>query len=819
MHQRFVTSAVCAAAILAVVMAPAAMAQDAPAYRMPPAPIAQILDTDPAPVPSISPDRETLALLGRSNLPSIAEVAEDDLRLAGYRINPRNNGPANSRTAWLNSLTFQDVATGEQRVVALGEGQRFIAGGWSPDSRFMAFLADAPQGLELWVAEAATGQARRLTDPVVNAAFSTALDWTPDSSAVLARLVPEGRGAAPDVTAAPTGPVIEETTGQAAPNRTYQDLLSTPGDERLFDHYFTSRLSLVPVDGSPARMVGEPGLIAGAAISPDGRHILQTRLKRPYSYNVPARLFPTDVIVTDLSGNLIHQAADLPLRDNVPTPFDSVAEGPRSVQWRADAPATLVWVEAQDGGDSRREAEVRDRVFIQAAPFDAPPQVLIDLNARYAGVDWGRDDLAMVSTRWFNTRHETRWLVDPSNPGQGRLLLERNYQDRYNDPGSPMTRPTPEGFRVMHMTPDGQGVFTTGAGATREGAFPFLGRMDLASGETERLWTSSQTHYETIAGLLDEEGRVLLTRRESLTEPPNLYVRDLDSADPRALTDFPDPAPQLAGATRETIAYTRADGVQLSGTLYLPAGYDKDRDGPLPLLMWAYPAEFTDAAVAGQVVDTGNRFVRPGGSSHLFMLTQGFAILDNPSMPIVGVDGAEPNDTYVEQLVSSAQAAVDAVVERGVADRDRIAVGGHSYGAFMTANLLAHSDLFRAGIARSGAYNRTLTPFGFQAEQRTYWEAPETYNIMSPFMHADRVNEPILLIHGADDSNSGTFPVQTERFYAALKGHGAVARYVVLPAEDHGYRARESVMHTLWEMTDWLNRYVRDAGPAAGGGR
>ena len=483
------------------------------------------------------------------------------------------------------------------------------------------------------------------------------------------------------------------------------------------------------------------------------------------------------------------------------------------MSWRADAPATLVWTEAQDGGDPRNQSEVRDRVFTLAAPFTAQPTTLIDLNERYGGVQWGDADTALVNSRWFNTRHETRYVVDPSNPGTGRVLIERNYQDRYNDPGFPVTEPNGTGFSVLRMTADGSKVLMSGAGATREGEYPFLGTMDLQSGQSERLWTSASGDYESIVGILDNDARRLVTRRETRNDPPNLYVRNLDAQAPDALTQFPDPAPQLAGMSRQLITYTRADGVQLSGTLYLPAGYDKDRDGPLPLVMWAYPAEFTDAAVAGQVVDTANRFVRPGGSSHLFLLTQGYAVLDDPSMPIIGRDGAEPNDTYIEQLSASAEAAVNAVVELGVADRDRIAIGGHSYGAFMTANLLAHTDLFRTGIARSGAYNRTLTPFGFQAEQRNYWQATETYNAMSPFTFADKVNEPILLIHGEADDNQGTFPMQSERFYAALKGNGATVRYVVLPLEAHGYRARESVGHTLWETVRWLDQYVKNAGP------
>lgn len=786
----------------------------APTYQQPPQPIAQILDSKPNPLASLSPDRRTLLLQDRSSLPTIAELAEPMLRLAGYRFNPQNNGPANSRVTWLTGLSFQTVEAGAARPVAgLPVNARLTHVSWAPNGKAVAFLLNTPTGLELWTADVASAQARRLTGPSVNAVAGSGYSWLPDASGLLVQAVPAGRRAAPDVTRPPVGPTVEETGGRAAPVRTYQDLLSDAGDEALFEHYFTSQLTIVPLNGR-ARTIGQSGVFLNASVSPDGRYILQTRVKKPYSYVVPASLFPAGVIITDLNGREVHRVADLPLRDNVPTPFDAVAPGPRSAQWRADADATLVWVEAQDGGDPRNAAEVRDRVFMLPAPFNDRPRTLIDLKERYAGVLWGRDDVAIVNSRWFNTRHETRTLVDPSNPGAGKVLVDRNYQDRYNDPGSVVVEPNARGRSTIRFTADGSRVFVEGDGATRQGEYPFLDTLDLKTGETERLWRSAQGEYETVVGVLDENGRKLVTYRETRTDPANLRLRDLDGG-VTPLTQFPDPAPQLADVKSQLITYTRDDGVQLSGTLYLPAGYDKDRDGPLPLVMWAYPAEFTDAAVAGQVVDTDNRFVRPTGISHLFLLTQGYAVLDDPTMPIIGKDGAEPNDTYIEQLSASAKAAVDAVVALGVADRDRIAVGGHSYGAFMTANLLAHTDLFKTGIARSGAYNRTLTPFGFQAEQRSYWEATETYTEMSPFTYANKVNEPILLIHGGADDNSGTFPVQSERFYAALKGNGATVRYVVLPLEAHGYRARESVGHTQWEMVTWLDRYLKPKSTAA----
>ncbi|HEX8694738.1 MAG TPA: prolyl oligopeptidase family serine peptidase [Longimicrobium sp.] len=802
----------------AALLAGTAGAQNRPAqpdgYLVPPAPIPQILAAEPTPGVSVAPGRRTLALLGRENLPGISDLSEPWLGLAGFRINPRSNGPATSRLGFLNGITFQDVEGGAKRQVRLPQGARAAYTVWSPDGSKLAFGNFTAQGIELWVADARTGQATRLLPAVLNAAAGTPFRWLPDGSGLLARRVIAGRGAEPQASRVPAGPLVQENMGRASPNRTYQDLLQSPHDERLFDYYFTAQVVRVPLSGGAPQPVGQPGVITDFSVSPSGQYVLVTRLKRPYSYLVPSSRFPYEVLVLDARGNTVKRVADIPLTDNLSPAFDAVPTGPRSVTWRSDAPATLAWVEAQDGGDPARQAAVRDRMFVLEAPFTGQPRALADLDQRYAGVVWGRDDFALVLTQWFNTRREKRWAVAPGRPGvQPRLLLERGAQDRYADPGFPVTTTTPSGHSVILFSPDGGSLYLSGEGASPKGDYPFLDRMNVASGQSERLWRAEDPYYETVVTLLTPDASRVLTRRESLTDPPNYYVRTLPGGQARAITSFPDPAPQLAGIQRQLVTYRRADGVQLSATLYLPPGYDPQRDGRLPVLMWAYPTEFRDAASAGQVQDSPNRFSRPGGISHLFLLTQGYAIFDNPTMPIVGEGEKEPNDTYIEQLVASAQAAVDKVVEMGVGDRDRIGIGGHSYGAFMTANLLAHSDLFRAGIARSGAYNRTLTPFGFQAEQRTYWQATDTYTRMSPFTYANRINEPILMIHGEMDDNSGTFPIQSERMYAALKGHGATVRYVVLPYEAHGYRARESTLHTLAEMVRWMDRYVKNAGP------
>ncbi|VVT18809.1 Glutamyl peptidase. Serine peptidase. MEROPS family S09D [Sphingomonas sp. EC-HK361] len=787
----------------------AAASGEAPStgYHRAPAAIAKILETPPTPAVVVSPDHRTLAIIGRENLPTIANMSKPILRLAGYRIDPATNGPAEVRVNWGNALSFKDVASGKTVQVKLPAGTRFASPDWSPDGTRLAIVVQEPNGLALWIAD--RGGAARPLARGLNAAFGSSFAWTPDSRAIIARKVVANRGAPPVETATPTGPIVQESSRRMSAARTYEDLLANETDERLFDYYFTGQLTRIDATSGAATPIGQPGLYTSFSMSPDGRYLLTEKLKRPYSYLLPASFFPTEIAVSTIDGQPVKMLVDRPLADDLPVDFDATVKGPREAEWRGDAPATLVWAEALDGGDPKAKLPFHDRLLMQAAPFTAPPVELGKTVSRYATTMWGDDGFALVVDREWKTRTERRYAVTPSAPGEAKLLLTRNYQDQYGDPGFPITKENAAGKAVMRFTPDHQAVFASGEGATKAGAFPFLARMPIAGGAQTRLWTARAPYYESVVSLLDDKGTRILTRRESAKLAPNYMIRSVRGGSAKAVTDFPDPAPVFAGVTQRTITYKRADGLPLSGTLYLPAGYDAKRDGPLPTLLWAYPSEYTDAKVAGQTVDQGNRFTRPRGISHLFLLTQGYAVLDDPAMPIIGENGAEPNDTYVKQLQEDAQAAVDAVVKLGVGDRARMAVGGHSYGAFMTANLLAHTDLFRAGIARSGAYNRTLTPFGFQAEQRTYWQATPTYTEMSPFTYANRIKTPILLIHGGADDNSGTFPIQSERMYAALKGNGATVRYVVLPNEPHGYRALESTEETLWQMTDWLDKYVK----------
>lgn len=794
------------AALLFVCFLPATAQEPALTYQTPDDAITTIVDAPLTPQISLSPDQGTLLIIELQSLPTIAELAEPELRLAGYRIKPATFGP--SRSWYATGLSLQSLSGGDAtHISGIPKNARIGAPTWSPDGSRIAFTNTTGSGIELWVANVAAGSAKRLTERTLNLTAGLRPQWLSDSRTIVAPLRQKKLGPPPQRPAAPLGPTVQQNLGEVRPARTYQDLLTDTHDKGLFTYYFTSQLAMIGVNGN-VEEIGDPAIVVEFSPSPDGEHILVSSLTRPFSYTVPASRFPRVIAVYGRDGELERELLRKPLQDKIPLAFGSVETGPRDYAWRADAPATLVWAEAQDGGDAGSDAEVRDHIYMQPWPLRSEPRLLAALSQRFGGVSWGNDDAALITSWWWPTRNVRVWRARPGSPkAEPDVVHEYSWQDRYNDPGTPVMTTNRYGQEVLRFGSDGQ-IFLIGEGASDEGDRPFVDAWNLDTGESTRLFRSSAPFYEEPETVLSDDGQKLLTRREAISTPPNYFVRDVATDDMTQVTSFPHPTPQLDGVSKELIRFPREDGVMLTGTLYLPPGYDKDTDGPLPTVLWAYPTEYKSADAAGQVTDSPYRFVRVGWWSPLVWLTRGYAVLDDPSMPIIGEDDAEPNDTYVEQLVASAKAAIDAVVERGVGDRERVAIGGHSYGAFMTANLLAHSDLFAAGIARSGAYNRSLTPFGFQAEERTFWEAPEIYFAMSPFMHADKINEPMLMIHGELDNNSGTFPMQSERMFDALKALGATTRLVMLPYESHGYRARESILHMMWETQRWLDRYV-----------
>ena len=780
-------------------------------YQLPPKIMADIVDAPATPSVNIGPKSKWMLILSRPNLPSIEEVSQPKLRIAGIRINPKTNGP--SRQWFYTGIKIKNIFSAEEKTVELPDDARISNLEWSPNGKWIAFTLTKQDKIELWTVEINSAAARKLTNAKINETRATPFVWLSDNKTLICATVPENREKAPQQLLTPSGPVIQQNLGKIAPARTYQDLLKNPHDESLFDYYLTSQLKQITLDGETSP-INKPAIYDGFYPSPDGKYLLVETIHRPYSYILPVYRFPLKIGVWDLKGNLIYQVADLPLAEEIPVGFNAVRKGRRSVYWRADAPATLYWAEAQDKGDPNKEAEIRDKIFMLAAPFTVEPEPLISLSLRFNGINWSAGKLALVYEYWWRTRNVKTWIVQPdSRKSKPRILFDRSYEDRYSDPGRPVTKPNAEGFSVLFSHDKGKSLFLIGTGASPEGDRPFVDKLNLKNLKTKRLWRSAAPYYERPVTPIDKKGYQFITRRESKTEPPNYFLRNWKQDELKQLTSFPHPTPQLKNVQKEIIRYERDDAVQLTGTLYLPEDYSKG-DGPLPVLMWAYPREFKSAKAAGQMRGSPYQFIRVRWSSPTLWLTQGYAILDGPTMPIIGEGDSQPNDTYVKQLVASAKAAIDELARRGVGDSNRVAIGGHSYGAFMTANLLAHSDLFAAGIARSGAYNRTLTPFGFQAEERTYWQAPEIYYNMSPFMHAPKVNEPILLIHGEADNNSGTFPLQSRRYYHALKGLGATVRLVFLPHESHSYRARESVMHVLWEQNQWLEKYVKNKAEA-----
>lgn len=780
--------------------------QESLKYQLPPADIVRIVDAPQTPAVSVSPDKQNMVTVEKPPIITIAELSAEELRIAGIRINPANNGP--SRMTYNKGFRIIDIdGTDPREIAGMPRDPNLGFPLWSNDGKKFSFTNTLPAGIELWICDIVSLKASKIAENL-NMTFGSRIIWLPDNNSVVYLITNPGRGPVPVRSPVPEGPVVQENLGKQGQAATFQDLLKDQVDETIFEYYAGSQLMLW--DGTASVKVGKPCMITDVAPSPDGNYLMVTTMHRPFSYIVPYYLFPSVTQIWDLKGNIVKTLNEAPLTENLPRGYDMVLTGPRNYDWRSDKPATVYWVEALDSGDYRNEMKYHDQVYILDAPFTGSPVKYIATEKRFGGITWGSEKFALISESLSKTRMRVVSSFDPSDPEKTiKKIYDYNSDDRYNNPGRFMTDQNIYGRDVLLFADKGKSLILTGNGASPEGDRPFIDKYDIATGETSRLWRSEAPYYESVVTLLDISKGLILTTRQSITEVPNYFIRNLRNGRLAQVTKFENPYPQLAGIHKELVKYKRNDGLDLSFTLYLPAGYNKEKDGPLPTLLWAYPREYNDPSAAGQVSGSPYAFTRISPASALVYVTQGYAVLMDAAFPIVGSEGKEPNDTFIEQLVANAEAAVNKAVEMGVTDPKRVAVSGHSYGAFMTANLLAHSRIFAAGIAESGAYNRTLTPFGFQNERRSYWEAPDIYNGMSPFMHADKIKDPIMLIHGMADNNSGTFPIQSERLYAALKGHGAVVRLVLLPDESHGYAARETILHKHREVLNWMDKYVK----------
>jgi dipeptidyl aminopeptidase/acylaminoacyl peptidase len=726
------------------------------------------------------------------------------------RIDPSTN--IGSRTTYYNDIKVQRIADGSNdvdQVSGLPAKPLLANFSWSPEHDKMAFTHTSENGVELWVLDIENAEASKLTGPFINANMRSVINWFKDGEALLVKMLPSDRKLLIDTeNAIPAGPTISVSDGKKAQNRTYQDLLKNPNDEFNFEQLARSSLVMVGLDGSETAWM-ETAMYTGISFSPDGEYVMVTKIDKPFSYLVPYNRFPTITTVYTKDAEYVNEVLRIPLIEDLPKGFMAAIKGRRYLSWRADKPSTLTYAVALDEGDPANEVPFRDEVFELEAPFKGVGRSLFKTINRFSGITWGNEKVALASDYWWNTRNSKTYLFNPSKPGEEpRIIWDRNYQEVYSDPGDPVTKRNEFGRYVLAL--NGMKAFLIGAGYSERGQFPFVDQLNLKNMETERLYESSFTNKLENLYDYDPETDQLLVRIESPSEYPNYYFRNLKKNELVQITSFENPFKGLESVHKELINYKRDDGLELSGTLYLPVGYDMDKKEKKPMILWAYPREYKDKSSAGQTTSNPNRFTYPSYGSPVYWVTRGYVVLDGAAFPIVGEGEDEPNDSFRSQLVANAKAAIDAVDAMGYIDRNKVAVGGHSYGAFMVANLLSHSDLFAAGIARSGAYNRTLTPFGFQSEERSYWEAPDVYYTMSPFMHADKMNAPLLLIHGEADNNSGTYPMQSTRYFNALKGLGGTARLVMLPKESHGYRAKESVLHVLWEQDQWLEKWLKE---------
>lgn len=788
-----------------------AKAQDAINYQMPPKAMADLLLAKPTPSVSVDSKAEWMLLIDRNSYPSVEELARPELRIAGLRINPNNFAP--SRQLFVaNNFTLKNIKT-NQTFPVTGLPSPLLAGipSWSPDEKKIVFTQTNANSVDLYEIDVAMHKALKLNKKPLNVVLGSGLTWE-DNNTVVYRVTVKPASIAPTKPLMPKGPTIQQNLGKAAPSATFEDLIKSPYDEQLFEFYATAQL--VQNKNGIETAIGKPAIYTTVALSPDKKYFLERTLRKPFSYLVTATGFPSTVSITDLSGKNIKVLAELPSREGTPSGYDNTQNVPRDFDWRDDEPATITWAQPLDSGLIKKKVDFHDAVYALNAPFTNSAKELFKTQLRYRGTTWGNNTVALVQ-EGLRSKQTEKLSRYNSSTGTLEKLLERNQTDAYSNPGEPITEKNKFGREVIQTTDNGTKILMNNiAGSSAKGDLPFLAKLDLSTKQNEIIWRSAEGTYEFVSDVIDPEKLIVITRKESQKEVPNYHLKNLTAkiAD-KAITNFSNPYPQMVGVSRQKIRYKRSDGVDLTGDLYLPAGYDKAKDGPLPVLIWAYPREFNSATDAAQIRGSKYRFTLIGGGSPVFFVTNGYAVLDNAEMPIVAKDGKKPNDTFVEQLQLNAEAAINKLAEMGVGDRNRVAVGGHSYGAFMTANLLAHTNLFKAGLAESGAYNRTLTPFGFQNEDRTYWDDPKLYYDMSPFSFADKIKTPILLIHGDADDNPGTFPINSERLFAAIKGLGGTVRFVYLPYEAHGYRGKENLLHKLWEQNQWLDKYVKNAKP------
>lgn len=796
--------------LLAAMLSAAVVPAQDKGFQQPVPELLQLADVELPPVPVISRNNKWMVFLQRKAFKSFEDLGENELKLGGLRINPELYSPTRSNYyTGIEVKQLPDASTFS--IKGLPEKMRISNLSFSPDEKLAAFIQKEETGLSLWVINLVDGSAKCLVKEGLNAVLGSPFQWSKKDGHLLVKL--RGSGSIDwRKQTLPTGPAIQQAAREKAAARTYQDLLKNPEDENRFRHFVTcSWVEINAVTGVQNALLPE-GLWKRISFSPDGQYFIAEHLTGTFSYALPYSLFPSEFKLYQSNGTLVKVIESRPLQDKMSISFDAVEAGKRAISWRDDKPHQLFWVQAPDQGDPSKPSEIRDVLYLMKEDFSSSYPI-DSLKHRFAGIQFHSDNLAIVQDSWRKNRQTQTYAIQPGNAeAASKVLFSLSTEDKYQDPGSFLMTSLKSGDEVLQRSKDGRFLYLQGEGFSPQGNRPFLDQYELATGKRTTLWRAEgKTTYERIVRVVAAEQVSLITSIESPTTYPNLWWKEgKKRIAPRQISFRENPWKAMAGVTKKKIQYLRKDGVNLSATLYLPAGYQPQKDGRLPLLMEAYPTEFKDDKAAGQITSSPFAFTSLSWASPVYWVMRGFAVLENAQFPIIGKGDAEPNDTYITQLVANAEAAIQAVDSMGIVDPKRCAVMGHSYGAFMTANLLAHSNLFAAGIARSGAYNRTLTPFGFQAEDRNYWQATKVYQEMSPFNYANQIKSSLLLIHGDADNNPGTFTLQSERMFQAIKGLGGDARLVLLPLESHSYAAKENILHMLWEMDNWLISKVKN---------
>lgn len=792
-------------------------AQEDFSYQLPPTAISKAIKAPALPNIIVSPKKDYMMIIDYgSGFTSVKSLATKEIGLAGLRINPQNF--SNIYLSFAKGVQLKKISADSSTLAIHNFPTHSPTAfhSWSPDGSKIAFCRFEEEKVELWVIDVATASASLVTDLPLNATLWKPYEWFKDSKSLLCKVSIQNQGLPQEITSLPVGPVIREGDEDKAQVRTYQNLLKNPADEVALEYYTFSQLVIINLDGS-VKKIADPGINLNVSVSPNGEYILIERVHRPYSFLVKIFDFPTKVQIFDRYGKFIGQVADIPLREEVPPGREAVQPMARDFAWRPDKAASLYWFEPQDGGDPGIESEIRDAVFTLSFPFSDTPTKLFETEHRLRKVIWCNDTIAIGVETWWPERKVVWTRFNPRTREKDSLLVFSS-ENRYTHPGDLEGSYNEFGKEVLYIQRDGS-IFLLGEGASPDGDRPFLDKFNLFTKKKSRIWQSKAPYYEIPLQLMDSSAMQILIRKESKTESPNFFLQDLTDGNSEQITFFANPNQHLQEIKHEKLNYSRKDGLKLSADLYLPHNYGTER-GPLPTIITAYPADFKEREAAEQRHGSPYRFLSSKTNDLITVLTtQGYAVINNASFPIIKMGSfSEPNDTFIEQLISNAEAVISEGVRLGVVDSSKVAIMGHSYGAFMTANLLTHSTLFNAGIALSGAYNRTLTPFGFQREKRIYWDAPQLYNKISPFQHADKMRAALLLIHGEADSNAGTHPLQSERYFHALKGLGATVRYVLLPYEGHVYKAEESNLHVYWEICSWLDKHLKNQFPLQNSG-